>query len=351
MDSNIGLLKTQDLIGKPIISLQGEEVGSVSRIIADSENGRIVGLTVNVKGWFKGEKAIEFESVKSFGNYAVTVELGSHIVTLDSLPSLKKISEESNLYNMRIITPEGQLVGTIDDFFFDTTTGKIEKFILTGGIIKNLFKGRAAIPATSIQIVGKDAIIAISNVEETIQKDEAGIQDNIEQLKDDLGHWKGDLEHWKDDFEKLWDKTRTKAMELSKNVGENIKGAAATGTDKGKELISKTSEIISEKRETLRKSYDQWMNRLQNVKNKPATPLSQDEVNSLLGLKAAKTVTTNDGTVIIEQNTEVSQDTISKAQDAGKTKELLLSVATKDLEEQMESLKTEAEKLQDETDI
>ncbi|WP_418790304.1 PRC-barrel domain-containing protein [Phosphitispora sp. TUW77] len=351
MSESSVLMKTQSLINKPVISLQGEELGSVTRVIVNPDDGRVAGLTLSIKGWFKGEKALEFESVKSFGSYAVTIDRGSQVITLDSLPVLKKLAEECDMYNMRIITPEGRLIGTVDDFYFDTATGKIEKFILTGGTIKTVFKGRVSIPASSIENIGKDVIIAANNVTETIQKEEPGLTDNIDHWKEDIDQLKGDLEHWKDDFEKLWEKTRTKAVDISKSAGENIKAAATTGTDKGKELISKTSEVLIEKKSLLKKSQEEWVNRLHVVKNKPENPLTEDEINSILGLKAAKTIIDDAGNIIIVQDEEVFRDTIDRAQQAGKVKELLISVATKDLEEQMEAINIESQMLKEHEDL
>ncbi len=334
---NTGLLKTRDLLGTPLISLQGEEVGSVTRVIVDPANGSIAGLTVNVKGWFKGEKGIEFESVKSFGEYAVTVSRADQVVPLSNLPTLEKLAQDYNIYNMRIITPDGKLIGTIDDYYFNIQTGQIEKYILTGGVIKNLFQGRASIPASSIDKIGKDVVIATANVEETLQKEESGIQDNLENLK-------GDLENWKDDFENIWEKTRAKTLELSKTMGENLKEAAKTGKDTGEKILSKTGKILVEKKEVLKTSYDSWMDRLQTVKNGPEKPLTETDINALAGLKAGETVTDDSGNVIIEKDDNVSPDVIAEAQKAGKTKELLISVATRDLEDQIKSIEQETEK-------
>ncbi|MFA5881596.1 MAG: PRC-barrel domain-containing protein [Eubacteriales bacterium] len=343
-EQRTGLLKTQDLVGKPVISLQGEEVGSIVRIIADPVRGNVVGLTVSVKGWFKGDQGMEFESVKSFGDYAVTVQRCGQIVPLDNLPTVQKLAQDYSLYNMRIITPEGKLIGTIDDFYFDSKTGKIEKYILTGGVIKNLFQGRASIPAGSIEKIGTDAVIAVTNVLETIQKEETGLTDSIEHLKGDLENWKDDIGQWKDDFEKVWDKTLTKASELSKTVGENLKVAAQSGKGKGKELLTKTGGILSEKSIQLKKSYELWMDHLQAIKNKPEKPLSEKDLESLIGLKAGRTVTDDDGQVIVAENKKVTGEIIEASQQAGKFKELLISVATKDLEDQIKSVEKEAKK-------
>lgn len=343
-EQRTGLLKTQDLVGKPVISLQGEEVGNIVRIIADPVRGNVVGLTVSVKGWFKGDQGMEFESVKSFGDYAVTVQRSGQIVPLDNLPTVQKLAQDYNLYNMRIITPEGKLIGTIDDFYFDSKTGKIEKYILTGGMIKNLFQGRASIPAGSIEKIGTDVVIAVTNVLQTIQKEETGLTDSIEHLKGDLENWKGDIGQWKDDFEKVWDKTLTKASELSKTVGENLKVAAQSGKGRGKELLTKTGGILSEKRIQLKKSYELWMDHLQAIKNKPEKPLSEKDLESLIGLKAGRTVTADDGKVIVAADKKVTGKIIEASQQAGKFKELLISVATKDLEDQIKSVEKEAKK-------
>ncbi len=343
-EQNTGLIKTQELVDKPVISLQGEEIGSVARVIADPIRGSVAGLTVSVKGWFKGEKGMEFEAVKSFGEYAVTVQLAGQVVPLDNLPTLQKMAQDYNLCGMRIITPEGKLIGTIDDYYFDGKTGKIERYILTGGIIKNLFQGRASIPAGSIEMIGTDVIIAVSKVEDALQKEESGLQDSLEHWKTDLEHLKDDLEHWKDDFDKIWEKTLAKATELSKTVGENLKEAARSGRGKGKELVSKTSEILAEQKAQLKKSYEGWMNRLQAIKTKPEKPLSAKEMKALIGLKAGRTVTADDGQVIVAKNKQVSQEIIEAAQNAGKLRELLISVATKDLEEKIKSVEKEAKK-------
>lgn len=337
------ILKSREVSGKPVISLQGEEVGAVARLVVDPALAKVVGVTVNVKGWFKGEKCLEFQSVESFGDYALTVRQSDHVVPLNTLPAIERLAQEYNIYNMRIISPEGKLIGTVDDFYFNTGSGQIERFILTGGIIKNLFKGRASIPSDSIQTIGKDVIVATPDVEETIQKEEGGIQENLENLKEDLEQWKGDLEHWKDDFEKIWDKTRTKTLELSKTLGENLKVAAKSSTGTGKKFLSTTGRVLSEKTAQLKSSYDFWLDRLQAVKNGVEKPLDDEDIKTIVGLKAGETVTDDSGKIIIAENQAVTPETIDEANKAGKTKELLISLATRDLQDQIEAIEKENE--------
>lgn len=338
MVDSLQVLKTHDVVSKPVITLQGDEVGTVARVVVDPGQGKVVGLTFNTKGLFKGEKGVDIEAVKAFGDYAITIEDANLVVPLNNLPAIEKLSKECNMYNMRILTPEGKLVGTVDDFSFNVSTGQIEKYFLSGGLIKNLYKGRASISAGSIQTVGKDVIIAAADVETSIVKESGGFQDNLENLKDDLGNWRGDIDQWKDDFEKLWDKTRGKAQDLSKTVGVNLKEVAKTGTDKSKELFSKTGEVVTEKTEQLKKSYDWWMDRLQSVKTGGGQPITDEDAQSLIGLKAGKAVTDEYGNTIVEENQEVTGEVIDAAKKARKVKELLISVAARDLEDKMKSI-------------
>lgn len=335
------LQKSRDLLGRPVISLSGDELGSIARIISDPASGSVVGMTLSAKGWFKGEKAAEFSSIHSFGEYAVTVKENDLVIPLNTLSSLEKTAQESNLYGMRIITPEGKLIGAVEDYYFDVKTGAITKYILTGGIIKTLFKGRAGVPAASISRIGKDAMIAAANVEETIENEDGGLQDNLETLKDELDHLKNDLGQWKDDLEKVWDKTKTRAFELSKNVGENLKTAAEGSKDTGKKLFSKTGELLTEKKSQLKNSYEIWLDRLQAVKNGSEQPLTEEDLQALIGLKAGQTITDDNGVVIVEQNSSITRSTIEEAQKAGKIKELLITLATRDLEDQIKSIEDE----------
>lgn len=332
------ILKTQDIVGKPVISLQGEEIGSILRVIVNPEKKQVAGFTINMKGLFKGEKAIEFDQVNSFGDYAVIVESFEKILPLENLPVIEKLSKDYNLYNMRVVTPQGKLIGVVEDFYFNTNTGQIDKYIISGGLIKNLFKGKAVIPAEKIQSTGKDVLMAADGAENTIVKEDTGLQESILHLKNDLDSFKDELDLWKDEFDKNWEKTRVKALEISKSVGENIKEAARSGRSRSKEVISKTSEILIEKKKQLQTSYEWWLDRLQFAKISPNTPLPQHDVNILIGLRAGRTVFDNNGIPIVPESGEITQEVVDTCQRAGKIRELLISIASKDLEDKIKSI-------------
>ncbi|GAB4273144.1 PRC-barrel domain-containing protein [Thermincola ferriacetica] len=235
------VFRTQEIIGKQVITLQGEDLGSVVRVVVNPETATVAGFTLNAKGWFKGEKAFAFSSVKAIGNYAITLEKKDLVDSLNNLPSLEKLSSDFNIYNTRVITPSGDLLGTVEDFSFDADSGKIESFLLSGGVIRNLMQGKALIPVSAITKIGPDVIIAKDNAGESLQKADSGIVDNIDSWKENLQSWKGNLDNLKDDVEKGWEVTLSTAKEVSKKLGEKVKEMKEEGTDKSKALITKTA--------------------------------------------------------------------------------------------------------------
>lgn len=295
------VLKTQDIVGKPVITLQGEELGSILRVIVNPENRMVAGFTINIRGLFKGEKSMEFDTVNSFGDYAVIVESSEKILPFENLPVMEILAKDYDLYNMRVVTPQGKLIGTIDDFYFNTATGHIDKYILSGGIIKNLFKGKAVISAVKIRSIGKDVLIAVDGAEDTIEKEDSSFQDSIHNLKGEFDSFKGDFEQLKED------------------------------------MLSKTSEILNEKKKHLQASYEWWLDRLQLAKTSP-DPLPEHDVNILIGLKAGRIVLDNNGQPIVKENEEITREVVDSCQKTGKTRELLISIASKDLEDKIKSI-------------
>ncbi|HWI54469.1 MAG TPA: PRC-barrel domain-containing protein [Desulfobacteria bacterium] len=342
-DVNGSVLKTQDIIGKPVISLQGEETGNVIRVVVDPAAKTVIGLTVSTKGLFKDEKGVLFSAIRSFGDYAVIVESSEAIMSIDNLPSIEKLTRENDIYNLRAVTPQGKLVGSVDDFYFNPDNGHIEKYILSGGLIRNLFKGKATIPSETVTMIGKDLLITIDSVESTIQKEESGLEGSLENIKGDLGHFREDFGQWTEDLDKAWDKTRNQVLQLSKVFGQNLKEAAKTGKGKGIEILSKTGEILNDKKRQLGTSYEWWIDRLQTAKDNSENQLPEHDINILVGLRSARAVLDKSGNIIVHENDVITRDHIDTCQKAGRTRELLISIATRDLEEKMMDIETETE--------
>jgi len=90
-----GNLRAGEIIGRPVINLQGEEVGSVEDVIFDSE-GRVIGLVVSVGGFL------------GIGAESVAVAWKSSKVTVDPIAVVIDLSAQEVAEAPRFVTVEDQ---------------------------------------------------------------------------------------------------------------------------------------------------------------------------------------------------------------------------------------------------
>ncbi|MDN5343972.1 MAG: hypothetical protein PWQ18_83 [Clostridia bacterium] len=159
---------SKKLIGMPVVSLaDGHQLGRIKRLLIDQQKMAIAAFTVDRKGWFKEQPVIPYNHVKSVGNHAVTVDQASAVVKLSSLPELEALAKHPlPLLGARVITEEGTVLGTVDDFRFDPQDGKIYYLDIKGGLLHS----SKSLDTGSILTCGRDALIARAGSEEALQK-------------------------------------------------------------------------------------------------------------------------------------------------------------------------------------
>ncbi|WP_406677464.1 PRC-barrel domain-containing protein [Neomoorella carbonis] len=159
---------SKKLMGMPVVSLaDGHQLGRIKRLLIDQQKMVIAAFTVDRKGWFKEQPVIPYSHVKSVGNHAVTVDQASAVVKLSSLPELEVLAKHPlPLLGARVITEEGTVMGTVDDFRFDPQDGKIYYLDIKSGLLH----GTRSLATTQIITCGRDALIARAGAEEALQK-------------------------------------------------------------------------------------------------------------------------------------------------------------------------------------
>lgn len=162
------LHRSKKILGMPVISLaDGQVVGRVKRLLLDLPNLKIAGIILDRKGWFKEQPVIPYSHVKNIGSHAVTIDEASAVVNLRSLPELEELAKKLlPLVGTRVITEEGVVLGTVEDFFFDPQDGKIQELELKG----KPWQGNTLLPASTIRTCGRDALIARAEAPSLIQR-------------------------------------------------------------------------------------------------------------------------------------------------------------------------------------
>jgi uncharacterized protein YrrD len=159
---------SKKLIGMPVVSLaDGHQLGRIKRLLIDQQKMAIAAFTIDRKGWFKEQPVIPYNHVKSVGNHAVTVDQAGAVVKLSSQPELETLAKHPlPLLGTRVITEEGSVLGSVDDFRFDPQDGKIYYLDVKSGLLH----GSRSLDAAQIITCGRDALIARAGAEETLQK-------------------------------------------------------------------------------------------------------------------------------------------------------------------------------------
>ncbi|BCV20024.1 PRC-barrel domain-containing protein [Moorella sp. Hama-1] len=159
---------SKKLMGMPVVSLaDGHQLGRIKRLLIDHQQMTIAAFTVDRKGWFKEQPVIPYSHVKSVGSHAVTVDEATAVVKLSSLPELEALAKHPlPLLGARVITEEGTVLGTVEDFRFDPQDGKIHYLDVKGGLLQ----GARSLETAQIITCGRDALIARAGAEEALQK-------------------------------------------------------------------------------------------------------------------------------------------------------------------------------------
>jgi len=131
-----------DVSGLHVVCIDSEEkAGTVETIVCDDKDG-VLGFLVNSGKLANKYGFIFIEDVIDVGKNEITIPDGKSI--------LKKRSEVKDYrknrgwawLNKKVISEEGQLLGTIKDGAFDVNSGKISEVELSLGVMEDLRDGR-----------------------------------------------------------------------------------------------------------------------------------------------------------------------------------------------------------------
>lgn len=157
--------KGRDLIGMPIIDLSnGEIVGRVRDVYFNPKSHRILGIVVDGGGWLKGPRKICYADLTGIGDDAVTIE-NDMVILKEPIEEDCILTGEGTLIGNKVMTRDGNELGTIADVIFDHSTGEITHYQLSEGIVQDMLEGREILPVDTEFQYGKDALIVDFNLE------------------------------------------------------------------------------------------------------------------------------------------------------------------------------------------
>lgn len=112
------LMKATELVGLPVVTVDGgEDVAEVRDVVYEPEAGRLVGLTLNKRGFFGGRMAemLTIDGVHAIGRHAVMIKDPSVLMAPGDAPEVAAQGPERNVLGNEVLTDGGTRIGTVRD--------------------------------------------------------------------------------------------------------------------------------------------------------------------------------------------------------------------------------------------
>lgn len=181
---------SRKLLSLPIISLhEGQHLGHVRGLVLDASAKALAALIVDPKGFFKDQRVIPYNKVVSVGDDAITIDKGSQVEKVTSIPELLELLKEKvSIIGTKIVTETGKTIGIAEEYFIDTASGKITNIEVSGGKMEGLLNGKALLEAEQVKTIGHDVIVTVKNSENHLVPSEKGLSDTVRNLLHATGH-------------------------------------------------------------------------------------------------------------------------------------------------------------------
>lgn len=181
------LVTGKDVRGLPVVSvLEGEDVADVRDVIYSPEAGRLVGLTLNKRGFLSGRHpdVLPADSIQAIGRHAVMVKDEGQLATPDEAPSeVADPATERNVIGNDVLTEGGVSLGRVQDVV--VLVGS--RGDVVGYQIERTAGGTGYIPLPAQLAVSGDALVLPDETEQFVRDDLVGLGAAVDDFRARLG--------------------------------------------------------------------------------------------------------------------------------------------------------------------
>ena len=161
----------------------GKDLGKVLDLIFDHDADQCLALVLREKGLLHSAQIVRFENIISIGKDAVLVGSEDSVINPHDDARLRVVLErDTHLSGTKILTENGQDLGTFADVYLDEKTGRVVGYEVSGGFVSDTMSGKRYVSAerTHDLRVGDDVLIAdpvlASEFEQQAQENPEGLK-------------------------------------------------------------------------------------------------------------------------------------------------------------------------------
>lgn len=325
------LINIGSIMGKNILDVtEGSMIGKVSGVALAQDN-KVAGLKVKQKKFMGTAMLVPFENVKAFGPTITLTGVEGSVYT-----------ELREAIGKEVITADGNLLGRVEEFAFDSETGVVEEVVIKGDLVENMIGGRGILAGSKILTFGKDVVVADENLsaddfrvpEEDFYGDWKMMDEMLDEIDDN--DQEADDDRDEDDSEGERQGVEGTIDGITKTVGETFsKLKDEVTSDRFQEQTDRFIDRFSEETKSLFNilrlrvknfDMDEFKEDLKNRMNhreEPEDILAADLAAQLNDLTVEKPVLDEEGNVIVWPGQIIGKEEIKVALRSGKLQDLL----------------------------
>jgi uncharacterized protein YrrD len=181
------LMTASQIRGLPVVTVYGgEDVAEVRDVIYDPALGRLMGLTLNQRGFFSGRRheVLPVQAIHAIGQHAVMVlDESSLTAPKDAPEDIAHPATERNVIGNDVLTDGGTSLGTVADLVLLVgSSGEV-----VGYRIDKAGGGEGYIPLPAQLAVSGVALVVPTITEEFVQDDLVGLGATVDEFRSRLG--------------------------------------------------------------------------------------------------------------------------------------------------------------------
>jgi uncharacterized protein YrrD len=173
--------------GLPVVTINGgEDVAEVRDLIYNPEAGRLVGLTLNKRGFLAGRRreVLPATAIHAIGRDAVMVDSEESLVHPKEAPEeVGTASAERDVTGNEVLTEQGKGLGTVKDVV--VLVGSDGDVV--GYEIETTSGGTAYIPLPSQLAISGSALIVPNATQDFVEADLVGLGGAVDEFRSRLG--------------------------------------------------------------------------------------------------------------------------------------------------------------------
>jgi uncharacterized protein YrrD len=239
------MLKGRDILDKSVVSYDtGERFEKVKDLLFDQNNNQLIGLLLSEKGWFKSAKVILLKDIQAVGPDAVIVPSQDAVIKAKDVALIDQILKRNNiLRGTRIMTTDGQNLGTMIDLYFDERTGAVEGYEVSGGLFADAYSGRSFVPAIQTLKIGEDVAFVPSYTADYMEEQMGGIKAAVQSASlkaQDAAQVTGDK------LQELGQTTSQQLQSAAEVTGEKLEAFKASASERAQVAADVTNIKLGE---------------------------------------------------------------------------------------------------------